>query len=58
MSAAKRAKMAEILLAICVFIIMAMFVVIAILSSKKQELEMKLEVLEREKQYFINRGKL
>ena len=48
--------MAEILLAICVFIIMAMFVVIAILSSKKQELEMKLEVLEREKQYFINRA--
>ena len=43
--------MAEIFLAICGFIIVVQFVVIAFLSSKKQELEIKIEVLEREKIY-------
>lgn len=41
--------MAEIFLWLGVFIIMTMLVVIAYLSSEKQKLEEKIEVLEREK---------
>lgn len=47
--------MAEIFLWLGVFIIMTMLVVIAYLSSEKQKLEEKIEVLEREKQYIIDR---
>lgn len=50
--------MAEFFLWLGVFIIISLIVVVAFLYSEKQKLEEKVEILEREKKYFINRGKL